>query len=104
MITDVLQRELDAIPAVKAKPNLHLGQCANCSDYGSLKKTPWTDPYTDETGIGWLCEICFNRESVKRVRAKMSWPEQKDHFLGKRVDLSKEYNPVPKPLPRKKKK
>lgn len=89
--------DLNKIIATRQKgPFGHPGNCSRCGEFGRLSKSPWTDPYTGTDGWGWLCPTCF--EQVEPIRTKYGGGTQ-----GKTPDLSKSYNPVPKPLKKKKK-
>jgi hypothetical protein len=80
------------------KERISHGQCSRCQEFGILHKSIWNDPYTDIDGIGWLCDDCI--EKTQALRSKYGF----DSVQRNVADLSKSFNPVPKPAPKKKKK
>ena len=94
-----LKEKIDSIPSTQPK-GLKLGGCARCREYGKLTRVPWEDPYTGESGWGWLCRECIEKsESVKRLAKKFYGVR-----FGDTPDLSKSFNPVPKPKKKDRKK
>jgi hypothetical protein len=85
-------------PEKKERTVTRNGQCSRCSDFGILKKSIWNDPYTDMDGIGWLCDSCI--EKTEHLRAKYNFDSP---VVRKMADFSKDFNPVPKPIFKKKK-
>lgn len=93
-IDEELKNKIKAIEKSVQNHPVKLGTCARCGDFGQLLKTPWTDPYTDTTGWGWLCGSCVESSESAKV----------DHYYMRpyvKTTPSKEIHPVPKPKKKK---